>query len=368
MQATSSRGRILIVDLGSTFGGAEIYLENLLRPLRYELTCFVLCANAELQKRLTNLGVRFFKLPCATGLRKVLQLAAAAAVLPYLVLRYRIDTVQINGYGEIILIPLSRLLGRRAVATRHLSFAIEHNHWREAPGRFLARFAYRQLARFATRVICVSREVGKEVRLLGPPERVTVIPNWVASIPPYRVRTMALASPVSILFVGRMVEYKGLQVLLEAMHYLATMASRPALRLIAVGDGPFRSELERLAEGLNASFVGFQRDVAPFYASADIFVSPSLGPEGSSLVALQAMAHSVPCVLSDLAVHREIANHGEAAALFRNGDAVDLTLKLRLLITDDERRQSYQQAGYAIVQRHHHPDLAAQAYLQAFSA
>jgi glycosyltransferase involved in cell wall biosynthesis len=367
MEATFSGGRILFVDLGATFGGAEIYLENLLRQLPEEFTCHVLCANPELQERLAALKVRQFALPCATGAMKVLQLIAAAGVLPYLLIRHRIQTVQINGYAEIILIPLSRLLGRRAVATRHLSFEIESDLWHQAPGRFAARFLYRRLARFATRIICVSREVGREVSLLIPPERVTVIPNSVSIIPPYRSRALPPGSPVQILFVGRMVENKGLQVLLEAMRLIAAVEGARGLRLTAVGEGQYRTELERRAAGLDARFVGFQTDVAPFYASADIFVSPSLGPEGSSLVALEAMAHCVPCVLSDLAVHREISNDGEAAILFRNGDAADLMHKLRVLIDREERRQSYLQAAYSFVQQRHNPDLAAKAHVTAFS-
>jgi len=53
--------------------------------------------------------------------------------------------------------------------------------------------------------------------------------------------------------------------------------------------------------------------------------------------------------------------------LFRNGDAADLTHKLRLLMDREERRQSYQQAAYSFVQQHHHPDLAAKAHVTAFS-
>jgi len=123
MEATFTGRRILIVDLGATFGGAEIYLENLLRQLPEEFTWprFVRESGTPEEAGSTQSSASF-GLPCATGAMKVLQLIAAAGVLPYLLIRHRIQTVQINGYAEIILIPLSRLLGRRAVATRHLSF------------------------------------------------------------------------------------------------------------------------------------------------------------------------------------------------------------------------------------------------------
>ena len=175
--------RILFVDLGASFGGAEIYLENLLRPLAEEAHCFVFCSDHEFRRRLSRLPVRRFELAPATGVRKVWQLVRAAFLLPWLMIRHRIDTVQINGYAEILLLPVARLFGRRAIATRHLSFDIEADHWREAPGRFMARALYRALAFSATRIVCVSAEVGREVEQLIPATRVSVIPNWVTQIP-----------------------------------------------------------------------------------------------------------------------------------------------------------------------------------------
>jgi glycosyltransferase involved in cell wall biosynthesis len=360
------RKRVLLVDLGATFGGAEIYLENLAAPLRDHVTVFALCAHPEITQRLRALGIRVFSLPLSTGLSKTFQLASAFGLLPYLLVRYGIDIVQINGYAEIVLVPLARLWGRTAVATRHLTFDIEADHWHQAPRRFIARFLYRRLARFASNVICVSRAVGSEVQELVPANKVTVIPNWVASIPPLKVRSLPRRGPVGVLFVGRLVEHKGLQVLLGAIHWLNAHPTGRPLRLTIVGDGEYRPELERRAVGTDAHFVGFQSNVAPFYEAADVFISPSLGPEGSSLVALEAMARCLPCILSDLPVHREIANNGRSALLFKNGDVEDLAQKLGALIESDVQRQSYIKAGYRAIQRDHNPDLVADAYLRAF--
>ena len=129
-----------------------------------------------------------------------------------------------------------------------------------------------------------------------------------------------------MLFVGRLERYKGLYLLLEALREI------PDVRLTVVGDGSYRKELERLAEGIDVRFEGFQRHPAPYYAEADIFVMPSLGPEGFGIVTMEAMAHGLPCVISDLAVHREITGEGTAAMLFRNGNVEDLRGKLHELI------------------------------------
>ena len=366
MQRRAAKARLLFVDLGATFGGAEIYLQNLLEPLAAEAQCFVLCSNHEFRRRLGRLPVKRFDLFAGTGLRKIMQLVCAACMLPWLLLRYRIETVQINGYAEILLLPIARLLGRNAVATRHLSFDIEADHWWQAPGRFLARALYKALAFSATRIVCVSAEVGREVAQLIPKTRVSVIPNWVTHIPPFRRRALPAEGPVTVLFVARLVEHKGLQVLIEVVRLLAYSDGAPELRVTVVGDGPFRAEAQRLAEGLDVEFAGYQSDVAPFYERADIFVCSSLGPEGSSLVTLEAMSHSLPCIMSDLEVHREISKQGETAVLFPNGNVEELAGRLHAFVTDDALRERYAASGYEAVVQGHSPEAALQQYREVF--
>ena len=357
---------ILVVDLGTTFGGAEIYLEGLLGALKEHLNPVVLCSNREFIRRLQLQGITTVVLPTAGGVRKVLQLLHAAALLPGLLVRYQADAVHINGYSEIVLLPVARLMRRRAIATRHLSFEIEESYWYKAPGRYAARFVYRQWARVASCVVCVSEEVGRQVREIVPAGQVKVIPNWASVIPPFRPAPERTESAVTLLFVGRLVEYKGLQVLLAAMQDL--MVRRPDLRcrLVVVGEGPFREPLGRLADGLDVRFAGFQSDVPAFYHDADILVSPSLGPEGSCLVGIEAMAHSLPCLLSDLPVYKEIALEGKAAALFRSGDPIDLADQLAKMIGDPDLRRHYAEAGYIAATANHSLGRAVTDYLEVF--
>ncbi len=357
---------ILLVNLGATFGGAEVYLLNLARLLQTNLSFTVLCSHPELQQRLHHLGIACVKLPRATGVLKPFQLVAGLLLLPYLCWRYQVRTVQINGYAEVLFMPFARMLGCRAVATRHLDFSIEAQHWWHAPGRYLARFLYQRLARYATLIVCVSAEVEKAMRSSIPPSRLVVIPNWVERIAEHREPVPSLRSRVEILFAGRLVPHKGLQVLLTAMRlYRDTPAAR-GLRLTVVGDGPYQAALALMASDLDVRFVGFQADVSHFRARADIFVSPSLGPEGSSLVALEAMAESLPCILSDLAVHRELSQDATAAMLFRSGDASDLCRCLGVLIEQDQVRTVLIQAARDLVTRQHGPATAATRYVAAF--
>jgi glycosyltransferase involved in cell wall biosynthesis len=138
------------------------------------------------------------------------------------------------------------------------------------------------------------------------------------------------------------------------------------VKLTVVGDGAYRSTLEELAGGMNVEFVGFQSDPTPYYETADIFVMPSNGPEGLPMVALEGMSHGLPCVFSDLAVHREITGNGRVAMLFETGNVADLREKLLQMIENPEIREHFAMAAYRQVQTKYHVDAARRAYLQLF--
>jgi phosphatidylinositol alpha-mannosyltransferase len=163
-----------------------------------------------------------------------------------------------------------------------------------------------------------------------------------------------------VIYVGRLERYKGLYLLLDALRGIADVT------LIVVGDGIYRRDLEELAIGLDVEFVGFQEDPTPFYEAADIFVMPSLGPEGLPLVALEAMSHSLACLFSDLPVHCEITENGRAAMLFRSGDVEDLRKKLSILIESSSQRARYSECAYRTIESKYQFAAARKAYLQLF--
>jgi glycosyltransferase involved in cell wall biosynthesis len=147
---------------------------------------------------------------------------------------------------------------------------------------------------------------------------------------------------------------------------LEALKGFPGVSLTVVGDGSYRQELEQLAEGINVRFEGFQSRPAKYYAEADIFVMPSLGPEGFGIVTMEAMAYSLPCLISDLDVHREITADGTTAMLFRSGDAKDLRSKLQALISNASVRIAYAEAGYYRVENVYNADAALKSYELAF--
>ncbi|HEY7838200.1 MAG TPA: glycosyltransferase [Terriglobales bacterium] len=197
--------------------------------------------------------------------------------------------------------------------------------------------------RFLQRVdaIVVSAPASSHSDGLRPfPERVHLIPfgfDWRAFSGP-RPRRDA-GHPAQLIFVGRLVPYKGLDVLLRAMTTL------PA-RLQIVGDGRERSRLQRLAARLQVAdrveFLGHLPDaeLPSRLAAADIFVLPSrTASEAFGVAQLEAMAAGLPVVNTALATGTDwVSLDGVTGLTVAPDNPVQLAAALRHLIEDRDFR------------------------------
>ena len=141
------------------------------------------------------------------------------------------------------------------------------------------------------------------------------------------------------LFVGRLVPYKGVEVLLRAMPHVPGS-------LVLVGDGPLRRDLEELAARLGiagrAHFVGSapQDDLVALFHAADVLALPSVTPnEAFGLVQLEAHACGVPVVSTSLPTGVPFANlHGVTGLVVEPGDPEEFAAALGLLLEDESLR------------------------------
>jgi glycosyltransferase involved in cell wall biosynthesis len=92
-----------------------------------------------------------------------------------------------------------------------------------------------------------------------------------------------------------------------------------------------------------------------------------MGPEGLPITSLEAMAHGLPCIFSDLPVHHEITDHGKGAYLFRSGESESLLAGLRDLLASRDRRSTYAAEAYRIVASRYNEGSAREAYLRVFA-
>lgn len=151
-----------------------------------------------------------------------------------------------------------------------------------------------------------------------------------------------------LIFVGRLVEKKGVEYLLEAMAILAP--NYPRLKLTIVGDGPLRESLAALAHQRGVServrFVGSVRneEVPAYFRSAAISIMPS-EQEGLGLVAVEAQGCGCAVVASDLPTVRDAVIDGQTGLMARPADAADLADKIAMLLEDDVLRKSLAETG-----------------------
>ena len=133
-----------------------------------------------------------------------------------------------------------------------------------------------------------------------------------------------------LLFIGRLVELKGLHILLRAIKKLQECGTN--LELEVLGDGILRSEYEQMIQELgiqNIYFRGYQIDKEKYFASTQIYVCPSICEEAFGISIVEAQAAGLICVASRVGGIPEIISNGKNGFLFEKGNVDDLTNTLQ---------------------------------------
>lgn len=178
----------------------------------------------------------------------------------------------------------------------------------------------------------VSQGAGENMRSLGVRREYLVMPNGVdlprgrASEALVRQTTMGYDLPDGVpvyLFVGRMMWYKGLRIILDALAQL--MAAGKEFRMVFVGDGEQRQQVQDYAEtvrlGRRCIFTGAIRDreqLRAWYTRADVFLFPSTY-DTNGLVVREAAACDLATVMIRGSCAAEGVTHG------KNGFLIDQT-------------------------------------------
>jgi len=209
---------------------------------------------------------------------------------------------------------------------------------------WLARRAKAGVVRHAAAVTVMNDEMRAMVEALGAkPVAVSVMPmgfdpSSLAAPKPRRSR-----GALSLLFAGRLVEKKGLAILLAALRERPLAAP---WRLVVVGDGPLRAELEAAAAGMPVEFVGQlgRADLADAYAESDIAIFPSVkaasgDQDGLPVALLEAMGSGCAVIASDLPGLSTAIERDASGILVPAGDPAALADALGRLSGDAETRR-----------------------------
>lgn len=160
----------------------------------------------------------------------------------------------------------------------------------------------------------------------------------------------------TILSVGRLHAVKNQQLVLRALRELLTRDER--WRLVLVGEGGKKAELERLSADLGVAdrvrFVGrvsHGPELWSLYDEADVFVLASTS-EGTPKVVLEAMCRGAPVVASAVSGVPTAVADGERGLLFQNNDLQGLIAALERMRDEPELRARCADAAYAFAEQH----------------
>lgn len=223
-----------------------------------------------------------------------------------------------------------------------------------------------EAAKNATQVVAITDALKAELVRRGVDEsKITVIPNGVDTSrfqPTIRDQVLAehlcIGDRTVIGYVGSIVDYEGLGLLVEAASALAK--ERDDFVVLIVGDGAATSDLIRLVERAGVAryfkFVGRvpHGDVERYYSLIDIAPFPRLPLPVCEIVSplkpFEAMAMKKAVVASNVAALAEIVTDGVNGVLFEKGDVESLSRSLRHLLDNPELRGRIAESGRAWVE------------------
>jgi glycosyltransferase involved in cell wall biosynthesis len=179
----------------------------------------------------------------------------------------------------------------------------------------------------------------------------------------------------AILFVGRLIDWKGTAYLIEAMPEI--LLRFPTAKALIIGSGPLKENLLSLADSLalqeHVIFIGevSHQELVPFYSMADIFVLPSIvnekrETEGLGVVLLEAIACGLPVIGSDVGGIPDIIRNNETGLLCKQKDAQDLSTKIVRLLENRSLQEKFVNNGLQLVKQNFSWEVVADRFIEVY--
>jgi glycosyltransferase involved in cell wall biosynthesis len=212
------------------------------------------------------------------------------------------------------------------------------------------RLAHRLLSRYVNHPVIVAKYLGDVLAAEGfDQNKIRLIQNGIDGksyeTPHVRFKLhkeLGLGAENRLIGnVARLDPIKNHSLLLHAMQVV--LKNKPRARLVLVGDGPLREQLEREAAGLGIEdavfFLGERNDIAAILRDIDIFVLSSLS-EGMSLTLVEAMAARTPIVATDVGGNPALITSGESGLLVPSADPAALASAILKILGDPNLAKS----------------------------
>ncbi len=212
--------------------------------------------------------------------------------------------------------------------------------------RLLSPFINFNLRRANSIITATEGHIKSSMYLKNYTDKCTVIPYGldfskypIPSESDYLTKKLRNKTNFKLLFVGRLVYYKGIDVLLRAMENVSEA------ELFIVGSGPLSG---KIPSGIHVLGSVPQEELLSAYADCDIFIFPSVAnSEAFGLVQLEAMYYGKPVINTHLPTGvPNVSIHGETGLTVKPGDSAQLANAINDLIHDKEKRKRFGENAY----------------------
>ncbi|HEY1804594.1 MAG TPA: glycosyltransferase [Terracidiphilus sp.] len=338
-------------------GGIEIHLRDLVRYQAQSCSVEVIVANDDVRTARERIdGAELIRLGCLGSIKSM----PVCPALPWFVNRSEADLIHMH-------MPNPAAAFAYIVSRCRIPLVITHHS--DTVGRATIRRLsdpfVQEAMRRASRIIVTSRcyaDTSSELKLHR--DKVDVVPYGInpsrfSNVESETVRSIrSRYGPRIVVAVGRLVPFKGFDVLIRAMQKVRG-------NLLVVGDGPQRRYLEEIASDCRESgrvfFTGTvdNSQIADYLSAADVFVIPSVSrAESFGIVQLEAMASGLPVINTDIdSGVREVSIDGQTGITVAPGDASAMSEAIRLLLDRPDLRQQFGKAAKARVKAEYSAEL-----------
>lgn len=359
--------RTVLVYRSSLLPRSEIFIKK--QVLSYSTWRGIVVGRRHLEElSLDGLDVRYLSGPHPSYIARLLmRMGSSFGVgLPWIVKKLKFENPSIFhvhfGLDAVDAWPLARSLNIPMIVTLHgFDVTVNPQYWQSGKAGFILRKYPKRLVELASRssvtFIAVSEAIRARAVDYGIPIEKIMVRYIGIDVKAFEPGAVPIAErDLRILFVGRLVEKKGLYYLIQAM--AEVQKSIPEAHLVVIGDGVLRAELEEYAVrvGVNVSFRGAQSNAEVMHELrlARVFCLPSVtarngDAEGFGLVLLEAQASGVPVVTSANGGATEGILEGVTGFSFPERDVVKLTKILLEILKDNVRLTAMSSAARQFV-------------------
>lgn len=347
-------------------GGIETVLQYLVSYQSPSIKVEVVVANEGLRTVIEELdGARITRVAC-------LGMVASQPICPLM-------PWKLTGRQEpLVHLHLPNPLAARAyLISGHRGRLVVSHHADTMGRRVLRRFTdpyvRRVMDRAAAIIVASRRYMESSDELVGYHHKCHVIPYGIdlaefgADCASGAEAVQAKYGPRLVLAVTRLVPYKGLEYLVDAMEKVDGS-------LLVIGKGRLRDELNARAARLGITgkvhLLGPIEDIRPYYKAAEMLVLPSVTrAEAFGIVQVEAMAAGLPVVNTDLDTGvPEVSIHGQTGITVRARDAEALAGAIKLLLDNPEMRSRYAEAAVVRAKEEFSAERMAESTLRVYEA